>query len=175
MNTGALAGVTCGLVVGIILVIIIMKTTTKDHSTKCKYDERQQLVRGKGFKYAFFTMMIYNFFFGLCFEFIFEKQIMDTGASMVLGATIGMMVYAIYCIWNEGYISMNENPKKVMAALAIVGAANLCIGIAELSGGQLIENGMLTIRSINLLIGMEVLIIVAVQLVKFALDKKEEA
>ena len=43
-------GVVCGILVGLLLMVVILKLTKTDGSLKCKYDERQQLVRGKGFQ-----------------------------------------------------------------------------------------------------------------------------
>lgn len=94
---------------------------------------------------------------------------------MILGAIIGVLVYVLYCIWNEGYISLNENPKKVMIAFTVIGIANIGLGIGKILQEGLTENGMLTIDSINLLLGVMMLITVGALAIKSALNKKEEA
>ena len=45
MSTAMLAGVICGVLVGLVLVVIILKWVRGDGSKKCKFDERQELVR----------------------------------------------------------------------------------------------------------------------------------
>lgn len=175
MKTGILAGVICGLVIGGLMVIVLLKAMNADHSIKCKYDERQQLVRGKGFKYAFFTLLGYNLLAGMLNDLVFKKPIMDMPITMALGAIIGVLVYVLYCIWNEGYISLNENPKKVMIAFTVIGIANIGLGIGKILHEGLTENGMLTIDSINLLLGVMMLITVGALAIKSALNKKEEA
>ena len=53
MNVEMALGMVTGLVLGLILFIIILKVTKKDGKIKCQYDERQELARGKGFKYGY--------------------------------------------------------------------------------------------------------------------------
>lgn len=48
-EVGYLIGVMVGLVVGLLAAAMFLKFIKKDHSWKCKYDERQELVRGRGF------------------------------------------------------------------------------------------------------------------------------
>ncbi len=61
VTTNALTvGVVIGLIVGIICVVLLLAVTKTDENVKYKYDERQELVRGRGFKYGFFILLIYN-------------------------------------------------------------------------------------------------------------------
>ena len=62
MNESMVLGILCGLLIGGIVVVIILKLTKEDGSVKCKYDERQQLVRGIGFKYGFLCCSSIIFF-----------------------------------------------------------------------------------------------------------------
>ena len=49
------------LTIGIILIIIMatLKLSNTDGSSKTKYDERQQVARGKGYTYAFYTAAVF--------------------------------------------------------------------------------------------------------------------
>lgn len=153
MNGTILVGVGLGVLAGLIFVAVILVMTKKDGSIKCKYDERQDCVRGKGFKFSFFTLMIYDAAYGLM-GVAAEKPIMDEFTAMMLGICIAVAVYAIYCIWNEAYFSLNESPKRVLLAFAVIAAVNLLLGITNLSHGELVTNGMLNFKSTNLMCGI---------------------
>ena len=61
-----LLGVVCGMAAAIILVSIIKRFVLKQgRKTDRTYDERQQLVIGKAYKRAFFTLLSYNCAAGL--------------------------------------------------------------------------------------------------------------
>ena len=172
-SLGVITGIAVGTVIGILFLIIFLKTTKTDGSIKCKYDERQEIVRGKGFKYAFFTVLIYNFAVA-CVAVAFEKLPIDSSGLLMLGAIVGLLVYVTYAIWNEAYFSLNENPKKVMIALAFIGLFNLALGIMQMVEGRFLENGVLTYRSINFFIGVVFVIIFIVLAVKQICQKREE-
>ena len=174
MKIGILLGVFTGLIIGGLLLVFILKMTKKDHSLKCKFDERQELVRGVGFKYAFFTLLVYNFLSAMLGDLVFEKPIMDNATILMLGAILSIMVYAIYCIWNEGYLSLNENPRRIMVAFTVLGVINIVFGMHSIFEKELIENGILTFHCINLVVGTILLVIVSVLALKRALNKKED-
>lgn len=174
MNESMVLGILCGLLIGGIVVVIILKLTKEDGSVKCKYDERQQLVRGRGFKYGFFVLLIYNFLYGMA-DLAAERRYLDSGAAMTLGICVGVLVYAVYCIWNDGYFSLNENPRKVLIAFVFIGVFNLLLGLRQIKAGELIVNGMLTFRCTNLLCGAMFLVLFLVIFVKWICNKREKA
>ncbi|MBQ9120710.1 MAG: hypothetical protein IJY09_11770 [Lachnospiraceae bacterium] len=179
MNVEMLAGIITGIVLGIILLLVVaLFMTKKGTGIRPQYDERQQQVRGIGYKYAFFTMMFYSFFYGFL-ELVLERRLADGMAAGFIGIAIGAGVYATYCIWKEGYISLNENYKRVCIVIAIVCIWNFGLGIGSIEDGKLIENGVLTFRSINLICGILSIWILLQLFVKHCLDahkwKEEEA
>lgn len=134
MNVALLLGLGCGVLIGVILVIAILKATKKDGSIKCKYDERQEVARGKGFKYGFFTLLIYE----VCFAMVVSSitSMLNTTLLMLLsllGCGIAIAVYVTYCIWHEAYISLNENKTRVLIAFIIIAVVNVAIGIVNIS------------------------------------------
>lgn len=155
-----------------IAIVVFLKKTKTDGSMRCKYDERQQLVRGRGFKYAFFTMLLYDFFLVLldCMDIRYG----DMGTEMGTGMMLGCAVYAIYCILNDGYFSMNENMPRVLFVLISLGLVNLILGIHSIIRGDIVEDGMLTIQSMNLLCGLIMLFILTVAAIKHIRSKNEE-
>ena len=170
---GFMVGAGLVLVVTFVAIIVFMKATKKDGSIKCKYDERQELMRGRGFKYAFFTLLIYNFIAPM--SDIMEVELpVDNYALFMIGAIIGLLVYVVYAIWNEAYFSLNENPKKIMIVLGLIGGLNLAIGVMHILHGTILTNGKLSVNSVNLLLGIVFVIIFATLAAKQIVNKREE-
>ena len=170
---GFMIGAGIVFVVSFVAIFILMKATKKDGSIKCKYDERQELVRGRGFKYAFFPFLIYNLLIPLL-TICDVKLPADSTALFMIGAIIGLLVYVIYAIWNEAYFSLNENPKKVMIAFAFIGMFNLGLGIIRLFDGTFLTDGKLTFNSINFLLGISFVIIFITLAAKQICNRIEE-
>lgn len=172
MNIGYMLGVLCGVFLGGILIIAILRLTKKDGSIKCKYDERQQAVRGRGFKYGFFTLMFYDLIYAWSDD-ILGRRYFDNSVGMVVGIFLGVLVYVGYCIWHEGYFSLNENPKKVLIAFAVIAIMNFIIFAVNLIHGNVIKNGILTFNCINLFCGIMFLIIFGELFIKALCNKRE--
>jgi hypothetical protein len=166
-------GIFTGMIVGALLVVLLLKVTKKDGNIKCKYDERQASVRGKSFKLSFFTLIVYNAIYGLL-GIMVEKPFIDTLASMMIGICLSVAVYAVYCIWNDAYFSLNENPKRLLIAFGIIAAFNLMIGCTNLFSGKIITDGMLNFRSTNLICGILFVVIFAALLVKVVKNKTNQ-
>lgn len=161
MNIEYLAGVLVGVVFGLVLVALIFRLTKTDKSSKCKYDERQELVRGKGYRYAFGAMVIYN---GLMtvLKLADVPVFMQDEIMLFISLLLGVVVYAAYCIWNDAYFALNENRKRVLIAFGLIAAINLFVGVKNGIDGILIVDGELTYASLNLLCGILFLIIFVV-------------
>lgn len=172
MNEMLAIGLILGVLVGLGLVVFILKTTKTDGSIDCKYDERQELARGKGFKLAFFVLLLYNAFFAgmtICLEKTFISP--DTAA--ILGICIGIAAYVGYCIWNDAYFALNENRSRLVVAFTIAFLANLLLGIVGVYQGEIIKEGVLTFRSTNFMVAGLGLFVAVMCLLKNIRDKKE--
>lgn len=170
---GFMVGVGIVLVVSCIAILILMKVTKKDGNLKCKYDERQDLIRGRGFKYAFFTLLIYNMVIPML-KICDVELPADSTALFMIGAVAAMLVYVIYAIWNEAYFSLNENPKAIMIAFALIGIINLTLGIIRMVDGTFLTDGKLTFNSINFMLGIVFVIIFITLAAKQICNKREE-
>jgi hypothetical protein len=137
-----------------------------------KYDERQELEQGRGFRYAFYTMLA---FVGLVFCFQMAELIPGHIAALLYGCSVflGCAVYCIYCIWHDCYFALNQKTGAVLIVLGLIAALNLFLGISSIIDGSLIENGRLTFRSMNLLCGALFLVVFAALLMKKLWSGKE--
>lgn len=139
-----------GLLIGFCLLILIFSLSIKGPELKEQYDERQELERGRGFKYAFFTMLIY-FLIMFIINIAGIPLAADASVLYCCGVLLGVLVYMVYCIWHESYFSLNQNMFSIMVSLGLIGLINFVIGLSHLIAGTLVENGRLTFRVLNLL------------------------
>ena len=56
MNAVASYGMVFGLMIGLVIAVILLKFANKDHRFKTQYDERQESIKGRGYKYSFYTL-----------------------------------------------------------------------------------------------------------------------
>lgn len=158
---------------GVLAGVALHFFTNKDRKLKCRYDERQKLVQGRAYKYAFFTLIFYYVFHTLSNVF-FEKKWADDIFAMVLGICIAVGVNSFYCIWHEGYISLNENPKRVKIVFALLAIANFFMGATGWKKGLLVKDGMLTGYCSNIACASLLLFILAVLAAKRLSVRREE-
>ncbi|MCI5902748.1 MAG: hypothetical protein MRZ74_09495 [Blautia sp.] len=165
-------GILTGILAGVILVIIFLKYSKKDGSLRCKWDERQLLIRGNGFKYAFFTVLVLLFLY-CSLGVSFEGFPLDVQAAGFLIAILGVAVDVVYCIWNGAYFSLNENRKRVLIGFALIGGFNLFIGVSGILHGASITNGVLNVRSANLFCGALFIVIFLTLFLRMAVPEKD--
>lgn len=164
-----------GTVLGALLVVILLAVSTSGDTMKQNYDERQELLQGRGAKYAFYTMMIVNGALSLLEAAEAIVLPMSTGLGLMLSTLVGVGVFAVYCIWKEAYFALNQKSKVVVVMLVIGGWINLWVGISAFRAGLAVYNNQLTVRSMNLFCGILMLIICAALILKkFCKDREED-
>ncbi len=173
LSIGVKVAFVIGLAIGLLVVAICLAISKNSDETKNQFDERQELVRGKGFKYGFFTVMISNTVL-LFFDILEVPLFSNMEVAMTASIVVGVAVFASYCIWNDGYFALNENRKSLLIMFGLIGLMNIVIGIRNLIAGVVIENGALTFPSTNLFCALLFLVIFVVLLLKHIKDGKEE-
>lgn len=162
-----------GIIIGIILVIILLKALNKDKAVRTKYDERQQIVRGKAYKVGFYACLIANAF--LMFLATGEFGLAKLGyAAFFIPILVGLIAQVTYSIFHDGYVGLNTNMTRFIIIMALISAFNFFIGIAAYLHGDLITDGRLQGPFINLLCGTLFIIIAAELIVKRCIDSREE-
>ena len=158
-------GVLCGLAIGLIIAWILMRMTKTNANKRCEFDERQKVARGDGYKYGFWTLVICNIIYGIL-SIGFPKFPMDTATIVFICIVIAIVVHISYCIWHDAYFALNENRSRLMVLFAVVGVINICLGFWNLLAGEMIQDGILNFRSINLICGVLFIILFAEFLLK---------
>lgn len=159
-----------GILAGLFFTVIccFIKNKTKH---PCHYDERQILARGKGFQYGFFTLMFYDLIFNAAY--INGTKWCDNLTGNLIGVVLSLCVFAIYCIWNDAYLSLNEKPKLIYLGLGSLTLSNFLIGILALKHGKLIQNGQIHFQVVNLMLALTLLLILIIFSVKNHISRKQ--
>lgn len=173
-NLGLLCGMLFGVVCGLVVVMLLFKyMKVKKDGSNFEFDERQQVARGNGFKYGYITSVIYNGV--LCLIATLGNPLPIDMSVLILGGILfSVLVYVVYCIRHDAYVSLNENANRVMIVFTILGGVNTLIGVMHIVEGTMIEDGMLTFRCMNLLCGIMLLAVVGVLFAHTKLQASEE-
>jgi len=167
-KSGAAVGIALGLLVGLGFVAYLFHKKILD----MHFDERQERARGKAYQYGFFTLLACLFVYGA--SDLALKRWCDTLTGVTICAAAGLGVFAVTCILKDAYLSLREKPRQVMVLFALIAAVNLGFGAMYYSSGDLVEDGVLTFRAVNPILGVEVLVILIVYAVNHLLRARRE-
>lgn len=141
MSTSYAAGLAFGIVTALIIAALVWKFSKK--SMKGTFDERQELVRGRGYKYACFSILIMLTLDLLAESFgAFETLPVSRTLAIFIMILAGVMVYALYCIKNDSYFGVGTDARTYRAVMWVVIACNAVSGINGLRSGVM-EGGKL--------------------------------
>ena len=164
MTNWRMTGIASGIIIGLLICIVLFKFFNKDGKMTTKYDEMQEIIRGKAYKYGFWTFCICE---GICAVLsTSENPLPINGFSLhFLTIIIGVMVQVTYSIWNGAYIGLNTNTGRFAAVSIVISLVNFAAAFAAISRGEMYQNGQLQDSFMNLLcavmfiiIGIELLI-----------------
>lgn len=171
-SIGKLIGASVGLLVGIVLVIIATKFSNRNKSLKTEYDERQQILRGVGFKYGFYGMLIYGAIttiLGIAdLPLPLEPAVM--GFSYVF---IGAIIDIGYCIFHDCYWGLNNNRLRWGIVMAVAGVINAIAAIVAIKEGAFINDGNVSTPGINALCAILLICLAIFVAIKASMEKKE--
>ncbi|MCR4902873.1 MAG: hypothetical protein K6A23_08440 [Butyrivibrio sp.] len=137
------------------------------------YDERQILARGKGYKISFMTVLLSNFLYAFFFYGV-TKDIVSPQFIIIAIAMIGVMVYAVYCIFHDAYVQVGQNNKTWLIVLALVIISNLLGALSNREEGFSVD-GLANGKYLNLLIAIVFSVVLIAFLIKSFIDKRGES
>ncbi len=158
MKLGISAGIATGIIVGLIIAAFLLKIANTNHHLKTDYDERQQLIRGRGYMYAFYAL--------IAFEVI--KMVLAAGevelpienyALDCMAVILGVMVLGTYCIWNDVYWVLNNNKKTYLIIFAACIIFNIIPIAGQAANGTLFENGKIGLPILNIMVLIMVILL----------------
>ncbi len=168
-------GFVVGLIVGLILVVVLFRFANTDKKIKTEYDERQEKVRGKAYKYAFYTALTVQAL--LCTASICQIEIpIEDYILHFVGILFGCLVLGAYCIWNGVYWGLNNDRKRYGVVFAICIILNLIAVVGPLMSGMLFEeDGKIGIPVLNFLVILMMAVFGIEHIIKSSIDKKADA
>ena len=115
------------------------------------YDERQILARGRAFMWGFFSLMICLMVYGLT-DMLIEPWC-DTLTGCIICICVSLIVFAVICIRQDAFAGIGQKRKRNLTVLLVLTAANLLFGVSHIIDGDLLRNGVLSFRSVSLIVG----------------------
>ncbi|MCR4591400.1 MAG: hypothetical protein K5668_11355 [Lachnospiraceae bacterium] len=165
-------GVACGILVGIVLCVVIFRFANTDKKIRSSYDERQEAIRNVAYKYAFYTVLLYEVL----------MLILDIGeivlpvpsyAMHFFGVILGCIVLGVYCIWKDVFWGMNNSRKRYFLVFILCLIFNLMPVIMASVSGSLIVDGVIGFPVVNIMVLVMFAIMLITMLLKSIVNKED--
>ena len=170
MSIAASVGVPVGIMVGLILCVIWFKFANNNKKVKTDYDERQEMIRNRGYKYAFYTVLFYEALLMILAIGRIELP-MSSYAVHFLGIILGCIVLCEYCVWKDAYWGLNNNRKRYIIIFAFTAALNVIPIAGGIAGGTLIEDGKIGMPMLNIMVLVMLAVVCITMVIKQIRDK----
>ena len=170
MNASWALGFIAGLLVVAVLSLVARLILKRRGGRPGKYDERQQVERGRAFTVAYAVIMIY-----LALWFLGKSMGLgycDSASSVLLGLLLSVGVFAGYSIFHDAYFHTSDRPVMWIAITGAVSLLNLGIGISKLTREGMLETRLF--ENLNLMTGIMTTAILICVLIKHAMDRRGE-
>ena len=165
-----------GLILGgVILVLALIAMVKQKGYMRQKYDERQELEQGRGFRYAFFAGLV-STGVALMVDLMGIVPARKVSVFYAVGIFIGISVYVVYCIWHDCYIALNEKRRGLMIFLVGIGVLNLFLGIMGVrADGYFDGNGRYSVCILNLMCAAMCLVAIVAMLLRIVTEARSTA
>lgn len=164
-------GFICGLIIVAIIGIVLRISGKK--KTGCEYDERQEAIRGTGFKYAYFTGMLVLIIGGII-EIMMGRSWCTMFTFSMIALWISICVFTTYCVIKDAYFTLRSKRKTLIIIFLAAGIINLCFGLDSAKQGEIIVNGMLSLSATNLLTGAACIYLGLMMIVRSIYERRQE-
>ena len=162
------AGVAIGILVGLIVAFVLIRLANNNRKVKVEYDERQLRVRGDAYRYAFYTVVIWEAVLIVLAYGDFHLPVPDLALHFA-GIIAGVIVLSTICIWKDAYWGLNNNRKRygiILVVAALLNGLPVFFGLKGADGFDFPYVNLLTCIML-LAVGVELL-------VKHMLDQRAE-
>lgn len=157
----------------IITIIAAILTVRKKGGMYCEYDERQELARGKAFRAAYFTLIIYFTISELITDSL-NKEWCNDLSNLGYGVCLSAAVFAMVCIMKDAYVGFNQNAIRNVVILVSIGIFNVLLGISSfIHKHDYVTDDVLVSIPINLPIGVLLIAVALTLFIKSQHDKNE--
>ena len=172
-NLGISAGLAVGILIGLVIAILLVRMANTNKKYKTEYDERQLRVRGDAYRYAFYTIVIYEAI--LAILAVGEITLPIQGYLLhFAGILLGCLVLSGYSIWKDAWWGINNNRKRYAIIFIVCAVLNLIPVVGAISTGSLMEGGHLTSPFLNLMVCFMLLVVGIELLIKSMMEKNSD-
>ena len=164
------------IVLAIMVLLMIHREAQKrkEYAITDDYDERQSVIRGKGYRVGFYVFMIEIFVVLMASIFEINLPIVDTALyTLLIFVPIG--VFAVYCIMHDAYMSLYEDFRHKVILTAAIMIINVANTARTSLAGSLIENGKMTDVAISPLCALLFGAVLIALVIRHNEIKKEES
>ncbi|MCR5099227.1 MAG: hypothetical protein K6B14_09795, partial [Lachnospiraceae bacterium] len=119
------AGMAIGIVVGLIICVFIFKAVNKDHRIKTEYDERQKAIKGRGYTYGFYTLLVYEAIMLIFSVGGYPELPITEYMWHAVGIYLGVTVVCVHAIWNRAYWGLNNDHKQYIIVVVVCFILNM--------------------------------------------------
>ena len=171
MNTAWAIGFIVGILIVAVICTVAAMVARKKGLGKGNFDERQQVIRGRAFTWAYATLLVYLAVWMVLrtMELPFFMQ----SLSVLLGVLLSVAVFVGYCIFRDAYFKASESPRVWIGVISAVGLLNLGIGLIRLFREATLEERLC--ENANLFVGALLVFTLVCILIKRAIDRRSEA
>ncbi len=140
-NLWMLGGFLCAF---LILFVIAQMQRKKRYGAAKQYDERQEAIRGRGFKYAYFFVMFADLIYAMGFSNL-EKHVVDPTLVLLAILLFSGLVLFGYTYWNDAYWGVRDLNHKGLYILWCAMVVLFCFqGVRKITDGEIMVNGAVT-------------------------------
>ncbi len=169
------AGLIVGLFVALFVLLVVWICVKRKGNDAPGYDERQLAIQGKGYKIAFWILLVEMLIYAALFpengNYKIEPGLVIFGMIFIAG-----LVMIVYEIFKDAYFGLKDNRKTLMVLWAIIAVCQIIIGVCNIMDGEIIVDGIITMTGgLPFLNAGFFLVFLIALAIKALLDKKEEA
>ena len=170
-NLGISVGLAVGILVGLIIAVFLVRMANTDKKVKSEYDERQLRVRGDAYRYAFYTVLIYETILAILAAGRITLPVQSYLVHFA-GILLGCLVLSGYSIWKDAWWGINNNRKRYAVVFIVCAVLNLIPVVGSITAGTLMQDGELTAPFLNAMICFMLLVVGIELLIKHLMDKR---
>lgn len=148
----------------IFVIAMMIRRKSETCTMKGKYDERQKVIQGIGYKYGFLTMAVAGMAYALL------STAWEIPVTTTVGVTacvfLGIMVYVVYCIWKDAYFGLTNQRSQFIILISIVTIVNMATSIVSICNGEIVRNGVVGDKALSLICAILFLVILVALVIK---------
>lgn len=161
-----------GMIIGASVGLIAVKLSHKNHKFKAEYDERQQIMIGRSYKWAAITSWVLMLIY-MSIEMGGMPLPIDRALIIFSIVFISLLVFASYAIWTDAFFGTNAHYGRYAIVFVLIGILNLAVAIMTSKENLMVVDGVVTASALSVE-GVALSVVVGIELwAKSIVEKKK--